>query len=329
MSLPTPETSTRRESDAAPVSMAGLRSDRQTFQEPFVPHGPVADDRLQALTALLDNFTASVASTASLTIQRDVAKKELARREYDFDRSRRHHNTFAALAEQQANSKLKAQKQFEQLSKQLSVHTAQRHELSITIATRILSYSSGHETETLKRVEGRLDDTSKAVSHLNTELGGIKSLQPKIATFQRELDGAFHDIAALRSTLSQAVKNWESQTSESATKVETDMTKLQDDIDGVKKAVKAGAAAPVGTQQPDLEFDGLGLAPTIVKLKEIAEAHFRALRQVDNDLDTFETKVEDLDESFQAVVERGVPNRAELKAGMDSTLARSSIYKFS
>ena len=286
----------------------------------------MADDRLRGLTALLDEFTASVALTASLTLQRDVAKKELGRRVWDFDRSRRHHSTFVTLAEQQANSKVKAQKQFEQLDKQLGHHMAQRHALSVTIASEILSHSNSHEAETLKRVERRLDDTSKEVGHLNTEVGGVKLLQSKMATFRRELDGAFHDIAALRSTLSQTVKDLESQTSQSATKLKTDITKLQADIEGVKKAVEDRAAVPVDNHHQDLEFDGLGLAPTIVMLKEIAQTHFRALRQVDNDLNTFEAEVEDLNGKLQALIEPGVPSRAGLRSGMDSTPIRTTFH---
>lgn len=234
-----PATAMANENDRFVTVPPALRSGSQTPQSAAASIMPT-DDRVESLTAVLDEFTSHVGKMTSITVQRDMAKKEWAKRDQDYEKSRRYHAAFATLAEQQENSKVRARQKFEELDKQLKDHVTAREKLSKAIASRLMSQSNSTDTQTIRRLEQTVEETSRQVKILKSQCGQIGALQGRVDGFKFELGKSQAELNKAHSDLNRAqseLTNTQNEVADMRSRIVPRLERLEDrvgDLPGVK-----------------------------------------------------------------------------------------------
>lgn len=144
--------------------------------------------QMERLLAVLGDFTDHVSSMASIHVQRDIAKKHLARQEAEFLKWRKQHESFPPLAEQQEKTRTTAQKEFDELDKKLKQHVKSRDQLAKAIAVSVISNQSegGGESARVHALENQLETTRTGIQRLRADVNQGSSEYGQIHAVQRD-----------------------------------------------------------------------------------------------------------------------------------------------
>ncbi|KAI9883246.1 MAG: hypothetical protein M1823_004985 [Watsoniomyces obsoletus] len=192
---------------SAPAAMRndGLSGAREPSGYPRAPMGAAENDaaRIDAMAAALDEFTAHVQSMAALNVKHDFAKKEMQRREAEFENSKRHHDIFPVLAEQQANNRAGARNRFKELDQELARRVEMRTQLSRDVAAKLLSPANYKEPASVGRLEIRVKTIGDEVTAVKREVTKVHDLQAKVKTTEESLGRVKETIKSHVSTIAQ------------------------------------------------------------------------------------------------------------------------------
>ncbi|KAI9814040.1 MAG: hypothetical protein M1827_003504 [Pycnora praestabilis] len=285
---------------------------------------------LSELTGVLVDFTKHVTAAASINIQRDAAQRQLTKKEDEYGKSHKFHASFPPLAEQQENSKARAQKEFIELDKKLSQHVGAQEKLAETIAMRMImsnknnawSGDQGPPLETIRRLEKELE-VAKSEVHaaanrmtvetniLKGEFWQIKNMSKK----QMELRYRLDDLERRSPSIELLSK------AERLVDQGDEIHNVRMDADNAGKNVTS-LSTKVGEQEKQLnELKSIvegdegdrgshGLLFIVAQLEESVERDRKALAKANEDLNDFESQLLKFDSRIVALGAREVQGRA-------------------
>ena len=265
-------------------------------------------------------------------MQRDSAKKEFERREQDYDKSRRHHAAYAPLAEQQENSKAKAQRRFEQLEEQLNKHVAAREKLSSTIASKIISHSNAQDTATLGRLDAEVQTMSKHLRDAKADSGQIRYWGPKLLEVkeasklaQQAVTDVKESLAPLRA-LGSRTEKLESRINDFPN-LRMELSKIRDEVKSFGKVIDK-AVTDLDEVRELVEEKDHKLTQSIQRLDNVIAEHTTALQKVDEDLENFDSELDRLTIRVKAVEGSAVTGGHRNASGtVNDSSARVQIAK--
>jgi len=164
---------------------------------------PDAAVQMERLLAVLGDFTDHVSSMASIHLQRDNAKKHLATQEAEFIKWRKQHVSFPPLAEQQEKNIANAQKELDDLDRNLKQHVKSRDQLAKAIAMSVISNQSEGRSESARvhLLEKELESTRSEIQKLRTDVNQASSEYDQIYAVQRDSTKSQNRIADIESKL--------------------------------------------------------------------------------------------------------------------------------
>ena len=175
---------------------------------PSMPIAPGAAAQMERLLAVLGEFTDHVSDMASLHLQRDNAKKHLARQEDELVKWQKHHAAFPPLAEQQQQNRASAQKDSDDLDKKLRQHVQSRDQLAKALAMSVISNQSDggrYEGARVHFLEKQLDTTRLEIQRLRGEVKQASSKYGQIQAIQSDCAKNVNHIADMEFKLSRVM----------------------------------------------------------------------------------------------------------------------------
>lgn len=164
---------------------------------------PDATNQMERLLAVLGDFTDHVSSMASIHVQRDNAKKHLATQEAEFIKWRKQHVSFPPLAEQQEKNRANAQKELDDLDRNLKQHVKSRDQLAKAIAMSVISNQSEGRGESARvhLLEKELESTRSEIQKLRADVNQASPEYDQIYAVQRDFTKSQNRIADIESKL--------------------------------------------------------------------------------------------------------------------------------
>ncbi len=310
-----------------------------------MPIAPDASAQMSRLLAVLGEFTNHVSDMASVTMQRENAKKQLAKKAAEYDKWRKQHASFPPLAEQQEKERASAQIEFEELDRKLKQHIGARDKLAQAIAMSVVSNRSGGggggggESERVQYLERELEVTRTDIQGMKTKLkqasteyGQIHGIQSKHASIQNQIVDLNHKLDGIvaglnsrpivSSTSDNSIINIDKQISKLQGKLVMiqervdDIPNLKLDVSKSKQEVR-DLSFSVNAQVNSLqelkgtilgEKDDKGLIDIIATVEEDVDKLRGALTTTNEDLDNFQSELHKFNGRL-ATLERGSSRR--------------------
>ncbi len=320
---------------------------------------PDGHPQFKPLLALLGEFTDNVSDLASLRIQRDTAKKNLEKQETEYIKWRKQYVSFPPLAEQQEKNRAVAQKNFEDLDKQLKQRAGSRDKLAEALAMSVISNRGDSRGGQSGEVEGErvlfleqelgfwksqtleIQDKWKQSA---TKIGQIHSIQSSQAKLQNQIMDLSHKIDKVSSsTTDSSFVNLEKQISRlqerlglvqdrvddipnlklDYSKSKQDLRDLQNQVNAQADTLKELKGAVYG------ENDDKGVIDVMTNMEEDLDKMRTAMKTANDELHEFQTELHKFGGRV-AVVERGTsrrltPQPVTAVARYDDTELRSAL----
>ncbi|KAI9871408.1 MAG: hypothetical protein M1830_002947 [Pleopsidium flavum] len=314
---------------------------------------PEALAQMSRLLAVLGEFTDHVSDMASVTVQRDNAKKQLAKKAAEYNKWRKQHASFPPLAEQQEKERASAQNEFEELDRKLKQHVKSRDKLAQAIAMSVVSNRSnddgGGGNERVQHLERELEAVRSEIQGMRTKLhqasaeyGQIHSIQSKHTSIQNQLvdlNKKLERVAAgsnPRPVSSFASDNTIINIDKQVSKLQEKLVKVQERVDDIpnlkldvskSKQETRDLSSVVNTQVDSLqelkgtvigEKDDKGLIDIIATVEEDVDKLRGALTTSNEDLDTFQSELHKSNGRI-ATLERASSRRQTPQPGIATT----------
>ncbi|KAH0542593.1 hypothetical protein FGG08_003001 [Glutinoglossum americanum] len=203
---PTTETGQPGVMDMDPSNVAeggsGTRSGSRTPNTPGTPvFGPPRQKN--ELHSVLLEFSNRTLQLASMEMKREAAGKEFHRVTQAFEYSRRFHEKYPSLSEQQMNNKTRAQKDLDDLNRKVKEEEMGRNRIIEAIASRVMSSSGPSiDSEVVRRLEkdisalqrdfadlrGQFADLRGSLGDIRNQVKGVGSLFGRVDKMQSRLD---------------------------------------------------------------------------------------------------------------------------------------------
>ena len=247
---------------------------------------------MERLLAVIGDFTDHVSSMASIHLQRDTAKKHLARQEAEFVKWRKQHLSFPPLAEQQEKSRASAQKDFDDLDRKLKQHVKSRDQLAKAVAMSVLSNQNdgGVERARVQFLEDELQATSSEVQRLRAEVNQTPSeysqIQDDFVQSQKRIADMEIKLGRLMATsakpsVAPPVDNSTLGLEKEISKLQEKLTLIQDMVDGL----------------PNLKLDLSKSKEEVYDLKRLVKVQVDGLQELKGAVDGQVNSLRGLEES--------------------------------
>lgn len=327
-----------------------------------IPNVQDAAAQMSRLLAVLGDFTNHVSDMASVTIQRDNAKKQLAKKEAEYNKWRKQHASFPPLAEQQEKEKASAKIEFEELDRKLKQHVGSRDKLAQAIAMSVVSNrtSVGEDTKRMQLLEKEIQFTKSEVNGMKTKLhqasaeyGQIRSIHSSHGLFQNQIGELNHRLDNMmaglnsRPSIGSTPDNSNIDAEKEISKLEEKLLMVQervDDIPNLKLDISKSKqeirdlTSLVNGQENSLqelrgtilgEKDDKGLLEIIATVEEDVDKLRHALESNGEDLDSFQSELNKFSSRF-TVLERASSRKQTPQPGIgtakfDDTELRSGL----
>jgi hypothetical protein len=265
---------------------SGTRSGSRTPNTPNTPVFAPPKQKTELHSVLLE-FSNRTLQLSSLDLKREAAAKELKRQILAFDHSRRFHEKFPSLSEQQANNKARAQKDLDDLDRKYKEEDSARNRIIEAIASRVMSSStSALESEYFRKLEKELlevksqfsshgqiqkdfEDVRNQIRNLKQRPNDLISLTNRVDRIQSRLDGFPNlrlDVDKMREESRRVTAMLDDQI--------IAFTKLKNTVDGAD--------------------DTGGLLQFVAEAEQTSRDLASALNQAHTDMDDLEKKVDSI-----------------------------------
>ncbi|KAI9774830.1 MAG: hypothetical protein M1840_000046 [Geoglossum simile] len=277
---------------------SGTRSGSRTPNTPNTPVFVPPKQKTELHSVLLE-FSNRTLQLSSLDMKREAAAKELGRQIQAFDHSRRFHEKFPSLSEQQANNKARAQKDLDGLNRRYKEEDSARNRIIEAIASRVTSGSASTiESEYIRRLEKELSEVkSQFSSHGQIQMGFVDIRNQLRSLKQRpnELVGLTNRVDRIQNRLDEFpnlrldVDKMREELRKITTLLDTQITaftKLKNTVDGAD--------------------DTGGLLQFVAEAEQTGNQLALALNQAHTDMDDFEKKVDSIQKEWDKLKSEGV-----------------------
>ncbi|KAH0566023.1 hypothetical protein GP486_000573 [Trichoglossum hirsutum] len=161
------------------------RSGSRTPNTPSTPSfGPPRQKN--ELHSVLQEFSNRTSQLSLLEMKREAAVRELIRQAQAFEHSRRYHERFPSLSEQQANNKSRAQRDLDELNRKVKEEETARNRIIEAIASRVTPSGPSPESESIRRFEKDLSDVKTQVASHKSPIGQIPAVQRDLKKVQSQ-----------------------------------------------------------------------------------------------------------------------------------------------
>jgi hypothetical protein len=173
--------------EGAPDTRSGSRT-------PNTPGTPIFGPPRQKneLHSVLLDFSNRTSQLSLLEMKREAAARE---------HSRRYHERFPSLSEQQANNKSRAQRDLDELNRKFKEEDIARNKIIEAIASRVTSSGPTPESESFRRFEKDLSDVRTQLASQRSPIGQIPAVQRDLKRVQAQfmdIQSQFPETSQLR-----------------------------------------------------------------------------------------------------------------------------------
>ena len=239
------DTSVTRSENQTPITSMFVSGGPGSFshqsREPAKDGGP---DNLKQLMETLLQFTKSVTTMATVTVQRDTARAKAEKQVTEYQRWRRHHESFTSLAEEHDKEMAKAKQHTERMDERLKRHEHARDSAIRMMAATMLAVSSGSaipkfgEDDQKKQLEWELKDVKAELDGIkNTLANTVRSINDKAPI---QVEAELKNVKADLRDNAIALSNLQETVIQSKESVQTKQARLSAQVNELEKKVIHG-----------------------------------------------------------------------------------------
>ena len=165
---------------------------------------------LKNLIQRLSDFSQTVTTIASVTVQRDLAKNKMEKRIGEYERWRPHHESYTSLAEEHEKEMAKAKQATASMDERFKNHEEVREKAIQMMATTMLAAGNGTVVAKPSEDEQIAKHLVTEVKDLKAELDSVKTLLSNVKTsgdenlsrnLERDIENTKVDLNELRSAV--------------------------------------------------------------------------------------------------------------------------------